>query len=135
MTLRYLLDTNIVSHAMHEPNGPVGSRITIAGIDNVAISVVTLGELLFGYARKPTPRLKQRLDGFLARSIVLPADTNVAVSYGEVRSTLQQRGQMIGANDLWIAAHALALNVTLVTDNMDEFARVDGLRVENWLRP
>lgn len=135
MTLRYLLDTNIVSHAMHEPAGSVGSRITVAGIDSVAISVVTLGELLFGYARNPTPRLKERLDGFLSRIIVLPVDAQVAMRYAEVRTILQRCGQLIGQNDLWIAAHALALNVRLVTDNTGEFTRVEGLRIENWVRP
>lgn len=134
MTLRYLLDTNIVSHAMRMPTGPAGSRITIAGPDSVAISVIVLGELLFGFAKNPSANLKLRLDGLLERILVVGLDQRVSAYYGDARATLERRGEPIGQNDLWIAAHTLALDVTLVTDNMVEFRRVEGLRVENWLR-
>lgn len=101
----------------------------------ICISLVVLAELRFGFAKKMSFRLMSRLESLLDELAVQawaePADRQ----YAEVRAALERAGTPIGANDLLIAAHALALDCILVTDNEREFSRVHGLRVENWLRP
>ena len=132
--MRYMLDTNVISALEKAPTGPLLTKLSNAGIDQIATSVIVAGELEYGSAKVRATRLRDNLKTLLGEIGVLPIDASVAQSYGRVRADLERRGKPIGQNDMWIAAHAIALDLTLVTDNVDEFARVDGLRVENWLR-
>ena len=134
MPLSYLLDTNICIYiAKHNPPA-VRARFEQLGADELAMSVITLGELRHG-AEKSQARAKaiaalQALQGLIQ---VKPLTEAVAEHYGKVRSNLERVGQLIGNNDLWIAAHALAEGWVLVTNNEREFRRVKGLKVENWV--
>jgi tRNA(fMet)-specific endonuclease VapC len=132
--IQYLLDTNIVSDLLKDPAGRSSQRMALIDPSAICISVVVLAELRFGFAKKKSFRLMSRLesllDDFAVQAWGEPADRQ----YAEVCAALERAGTPIGANDLLIAAHALALDCILVTDNEREFARVPGLRVENWLR-
>lgn len=134
MTIRYLLDTNILSELIDEPQGSVGSRIKRAEEDSVSTSIICAGELRFGVEKKGSARLITRVEQLLNSITILPLDGETDRIYGRERAALEARGIPIGANDLWIAAHALSLDLILVTDNVREFERVKGLRIENWLR-
>lgn len=133
--VRYLLDTNIVSDLMRHPRGAVVQRLARHGLEHVALSIVVAGELRFGVAKAPGHHLAQRLELVLGQLPVLPLDSPAELHYADIRNALERAGTPIGPNDLIIAAHARALGVTLVTDNVREFARVPGLKVENWLEP
>ena len=130
----YLLDTNTISALMRAPRGPVAQRIARAGDANVFTSVIVAAELRFRALRKRSRRLLSELDGLLTELEAKPLEAEAAVYYGRLRVALEVLGTPIGANDMFIAAHALSLDATLVTDNDREFVRVEGLRVENWLR-
>jgi tRNA(fMet)-specific endonuclease VapC len=132
--MRFLLDTNIVSDLMRHPHGKISDRISEVGEDDVCTSIVVAAELRYGSTRKNSARLTSQLEAVLGALEVLPLEAPVDAVYGAIRADLERNGQPIGANDLLIAAHALALDLTLVTDNGREFSRIDGLRVENWLR-
>lgn len=119
---------------MRNPEGRAARRITEAGDDEVVTSIIVAGELRFGSERKGSPRLAERLEGALSRIPVLSLEVDADRHYGKLRANLERRGLIIGTNDMLIAAHALALGATLVTDNVREFERVEGLAVENWLR-
>jgi len=130
---RYLLDTNAVSDAVKHPAGPVAARLSGLLPGQAVVSVIVEGELRYGIAKAQATAIERRVDALLTRVAVLELDTKVARCYGELRADLATRGAPIGMNDLWIAAHALALGLTVVTGNEDEFRRVPGLMVENWL--
>ncbi|WP_374373829.1 type II toxin-antitoxin system VapC family toxin [Dongia sp.] len=132
--MAYLLDTNILSHLVRNPQGIVRDRIAAIGADQVATSIIVAAELRFGAAKLGSPRLSAQLDAILHAIDILPFETPMDVVYGSLRAELEQSGMPIGANDLLIAAQALALDYVLVTDNHREFARVTRLRLENWLR-
>jgi tRNA(fMet)-specific endonuclease VapC len=132
--VRYLLDTNIVSDLVRNPHGRVTQRIRKVGEAQVCTSIIVAAELHYGSAKKGSPRLAAQLDAVLDVLEVLPFDAPADRTYGALRARLEQRGKPIGANDLLIAAQAIALGHVLVTDNEREFARVDGLRYEDWLR-
>jgi tRNA(fMet)-specific endonuclease VapC len=132
--MRYLLDTNIVSDLVRNPQGPVAERIRAAGETNVCTSIIVAAELRYGAAKKGSARLSAQLEAVLGALEVLPFDTPADFAYGDCRTVLERAGLPIGGNDLLIAAHALALGYTVVTDNEREFARVTGLSSENWLR-
>jgi tRNA(fMet)-specific endonuclease VapC len=132
--MKYLLDTNIVSALEKAPTGPLLAHISKVGLDNVVTSIIVSGELQFGVAKAVTAKQRDNLTTLLGSITVLPLEAPAATSYGTIRADLERKGTPIGQNDLWIAAHALALDLTLVTDNVSEFGRVEGLRVENWLR-
>jgi len=132
--MRFMLDTSIVSDIVRHPQGRVAKRIAEVGETQVCTSIVVAAELRCGAARKGTPRLAGQLESVLRAIMVLPLDTPVDMVYGTLRARLEETGQPIGANDLFVAAHALALRCTLVTDNEREFARIKALPVENWLR-
>ena len=100
----------------------------------VVTSIVVAAELRFGVERKRSSRLAKQVDDALYQLVVLPLELGADDHYGRLRADLERRGQLIGALDMLIAAHALALGATLVTDNVREFARVEGLTIENWLR-
>lgn len=104
-----------------------------AGAGNLSTNTVVAGELIFGAKKKRSRRLRAVIDGILVRMNVLPIDAAVAETYAEIRAALERAGTPIGANDLWIAAHACAKGMTLVTANVREFRRVPDLKLENWL--
>jgi tRNA(fMet)-specific endonuclease VapC len=132
--VRYLLDTNIVSDLVRNPQGRITQRIRKVGEAQVCTSIIVAAELRYGSAKKKSPRLAAQLNTVLTALEVLPFDAPADTTYGLLRARLESSGKPIGANDLLIAAQALSLGHILVTDNEREFARVDGLRCENWLR-
>jgi tRNA(fMet)-specific endonuclease VapC len=129
----YLLDTNIISDLIRNPNGPAAHRIAELGAKAICTSIVVAAELRYGCAKKGSPKLRARVEGVLETIPVLALDMPADSDYGTLRAELEATGQPIGANDLLIAAHAKALGLTLVTDNTREFGRIRGLKVENWL--
>ena len=134
MTHRYLLDTNAVSDLVRAPQGRVAARIATAGEAAVATSVIVAAELRFGAAKKGSARLIAQVEAIIGAMTVLPIEPPVDRTYARVRVALEAAGRPIGANDLLIAAHALTLNLILVTGNTKEFRHVKGLRIENWVR-
>lgn len=130
----YLLDTNIVSDLVRNPQGQIAAHVRKVGEARVATSIVVAGELRYGAEKKASPRLSRQLEAILGALLVLPFEAPADEVYGRVRVELEALGKPIGSNDLLIAAHALSLGRTLVTDNTREFARVRGLQLENWLR-
>ena len=133
MTLRYLLDTNTISAAIYEPQGHVSGKI--ARLHHlVCTSIIVAAELRFGAARTHARALAHTIDGLLARLEVLPFSSPADSIYADLRASLERKGKPIGANDMLIAAHALAIRATLVTANVREFSRIPSLSVENWLR-
>ncbi len=133
MTYRYLLDTNIISDLVKHPNGKIARRIAEVGDICICTSIVVACELRFGVEKNASVRLKQQLDQILDLIAVLPLEPSIEFYYAEIRSYLEREGKPIGANDLLIAAHGLALDLTVVTANVREFSRVPNLAVENWL--
>lgn len=132
--MRYLLDTNIVSDLVRNPQGKVAQHIRKVGEAQVCTSIIVAAELRYGAAKKGSPRLSAQLEAVLGALEVLPFKTPADAAYRLLRTRLEQAGRPIGANDLLIAAQALALGYTIITDNEKEFARVEDLRRENWLR-
>ena len=132
--MRYLLDTKFVSALVRDPAGDITRRIRDVGEANVCTSIIVATELRYGATKKQSTRLASQLEAVLSALEVVPLEAPVDAVYGQIRAQLEQAGQPIRGNDLLIAAHALALQCTVVTDNQREFERVDGLVVENWLR-
>jgi len=132
--MRYLLDTNVVSDLVRNPQGKVAQRIRKVGEGEVCTSIIVAAELRYRAANKGSPRLSSQLEVVLGVLEVLPFETPADAAYGLLRTRLEQAGTPIGANDLLIAAQALALGYIIVTDNEKDFARVDDLLRENWLR-
>lgn len=131
--VRYLLDTNVLSDLLRNPSGRAARRLAVVGEAVVCTSIVVACELRYGAARKGSPQLAERVETLLESLEVLPLDKDSDRRYAEVRSHLDRLGKPIGPNDLLIAAHTLALDLVLVTDNVEEFGRVPGLSIENWL--
>jgi tRNA(fMet)-specific endonuclease VapC len=132
---RYLLDTNICIYIRRERPQAVMKRFKALPPGAMAISVITYGELAYGVRKSPDPRKAMMvLEELITLIPVLPMAADVAETYGAIRSDLAARGELIGNNDLWIAAHAKSLGVTLVTNNEKEFERVRGLTIENWAK-
>lgn len=129
-----LLDTNTLSDLVRRPQGVVKQGIERVGEDNVCTSIVVAAELRFGASKRGSVALAAQVETVLGALHVLPLDMPADREYGRLRLHLEQAGQPIGPNDLLIAAHALALDATVITDNQREFQRVPGLRVENWLQ-
>jgi tRNA(fMet)-specific endonuclease VapC len=134
MTGSFLLDTNIVSDLMRDPGGRVSRHIARAGEQNVCTSVIVAAEMRYGIAKRGSTRLLTQLETIFLRLEILPLEPPSDIVYGDVRARLERAGTLIGPNDLLIASQALALDLTLVTDNEREFSRVPDLRIENWLR-
>ena len=134
MTAQFLLDTNIVSDLVRRPQGRVAAKIAEIGEQQVATSVIVAAELRYGAAKKGSPRLAAQLEAVLGALDVIAWEPPADAAYGDLRAALEKSGRLIGPNDLLIAAQSLALGMVLVTDNVGEFERVDGLKVENWLR-
>jgi tRNA(fMet)-specific endonuclease VapC len=133
MEMRFLLDTDIFIYIRQKRPEEVSRRFSRLQLGEAAISVVTYGELLYG-AVKSVRRADAlaRLSALVELLPILPLEKGAAHVYSEVRAELESNGEMIGNNDLWIAAHALAAGLTLVTNNEREFRRVRGLKVQNW---
>ncbi|HEX7151268.1 MAG TPA: PIN domain-containing protein [Thermoanaerobaculia bacterium] len=127
----YMLDTDSVSYALRG-QGKVGSRILEHRPSELCVSAITVAELRYGASRRDSAKLHQLIDTFIANVAVMPFDDDCAGQFGTIAATLAERGSPIGDFDVLIAAHAVAAEATLVTNNVKHFARVDGLHVENW---
>lgn len=132
--MRYLLDTNIVSDLVRNPQGRAAQHIREVGEAQVCTSIIVAAELRYGAHKKASPRLTAQLEAVLGVLDILPFETPADAVYGGLRTRLEQSGKPIGGNDLLIAAHAITLGFTIITDNEREFGRIDGLALENWLR-
>lgn len=130
---RFMLDTNIVSDVIRNPYGRAADRMQQLGDEQISISAIVASELRFGIMKRNSPRLTLLVESILDRMMILPYEDMGAIHFAHIRWTLEQAGKPIGATDLFIAAHARSLDMTLVTNNIREFARVPGLKVENWL--
>lgn len=131
--LRYLLDTNICIYIRQKRPAKLLTRFEELRPGEVGISVITYGELSYGVAKSADPERAASALLRLAEILpVLPLPNEAADRYGAIRAALGAKGNLIGPNDLWIAAHALAARLTLVTNNEREFKRVPGLKIENW---
>lgn len=133
MALLYMLDTNIISDIICSPTGKVVERLAAVGEDTVCTSIVVACELRFGARKRNSPQLSQDIEKILQVLPILPLKSPVDECYAEIRNALEKAGTPIGPNDLLIAAHALALDLIMVTANVREFSRTPNLRVENWL--
>ena len=132
--MKYLIDTNICIYVMNHRPSVVLERFRRTGVGEIGISSITASELHYG-AQKSS-RIEQnvrRIEEFLYPFEVLPYDEAASREYGKIRAHLEKRGQTIGPLDLLIAAHALSRGLILVTNNVKEFNRIGGLRVENWV--
>lgn len=130
---RYMLDTDTCSYIMKRSHPIVLKRLRAVPVSDVCMSVVTKAELLYGV--EVSPRRAQdaaALAAFLPYVETVVFDDDAAIHYAHIRADLKKRGALIGANDLFVAAHARALGLVLVTNNTTEFERVSGLTVENW---
>jgi tRNA(fMet)-specific endonuclease VapC len=128
-----MLDTKIISDLVRNPQGKAAKRIAKVGEDGIGTSIIVAAELRYGCAKSGSQRLLKAVEDLLAEIEVLPLEVPADVEYGGVRAQLEAAGTPIGGNDLLIAAHAYATGATVVTANVDEFKRVRGLKVENWL--
>jgi tRNA(fMet)-specific endonuclease VapC len=130
--MRYLLDTDTVSYALRG-QGDVADRIRKQRPSELCMSAITVAELRFGADRKGSRKLHALIDAFAAAIDVAPFDEAAAAEFGRIGSLLAERGTPIGEFDVLIAAHAVALRCTLVTNNTRHFSKVPGLSHENWL--
>jgi len=136
VTPRFILDTDTCSYIMKRSQPLLLKRVQAVPVGDVCMSVVTKAELLYGV--EASPRRAQdaaALAAFLPYVEVLEFADDAARHYAEIRADLKRRGALIGASDLFIAAHARSLGLTLVTNNTAEFERVKGLAIENWTLP
>jgi tRNA(fMet)-specific endonuclease VapC len=134
MTARFLLDTNICIYIRRAQPPQVTERFRRLRPGEATISVITYGELAYGCERGPSPlEARKSMEELVQQIPVISLPLNAGRHYGEIRERLSRRRELIGSNDLWIAAHALAEDLVLVTNNEREFRRVPRLRVENWV--
>jgi tRNA(fMet)-specific endonuclease VapC len=133
MTQR-LLDTNILSDLIRNPQGVVADQIRKVGAANICTSIIVAAELRFGAEKKGSRRLADRIAAILETLEVLPVSAPADAAYATIRTSLEKAGRPMGANDLLLAAQVVSLGCILVTDNEQEFRRVRGLSIENWLR-
>ena len=130
---RYLLDTNILSDLIRNPQGKAAWRIAKVGENSVCTSIIVAAEWRYGSAKSGSARLRKAVEDLLGEIDVLPLEAPADADYGAIRASLESAGTPIGGNDLLIAAHAKALGATVVTANAQEFGRVRDVKVENWL--
>jgi len=130
----YLLDTNILSHLVRQPQGPVADRIADVGEANVLTSVIVACELRYGAAKRGSRKLTRQVEAVLTAMTIRPLESDIERVYASIRVALERRGTPIGAHDMLIAAHARAIDAVCVTDNVAEFRRVPALKIENWLK-
>lgn len=131
-SLKLFLDTNICVYILNERPAHIAERFKQYATGDIGVSSVVVAELAFGAAKSRKPETRDRLEQFLLQLICVPFDEDAAWQYGDLRATLQAAGTPIGPNDLLIAAHALSAELPLVTNNVSEFERVPGLKVEKW---
>jgi tRNA(fMet)-specific endonuclease VapC len=130
----YLLDTNILSHLVRQPQGPVADHIGDVGEANVLTSVIVACELRYGAAKRGSRKLTRQVEAVLSAMTIRPLESDIERVYASIRVALERRGTPIGAHDMLIAAHARAIDAVCVTDNVAEFRRVPALKIENWLK-
>lgn len=130
---QYLLDTNILSELVKNPQGTVAQKIIDVGDDKICTSIIVASEIRFGVEKRQSKPLKEQVEAILSAIDILSYQSPADAYYAKLRSNLEKAGTPIGPNDMLIAAHALALGVTLVSANEKEFLRVAGLKTENWL--
>lgn len=135
MPWAYLLDTNILSDLVRQPQGDIARKIREVGEESVCTSIVVSCELRFGAGKSDSKRLQFQVESVLSALEILPLDSPADQHYAYIRQYLEKEGQTIGPNDMLIAAHARSLKLTLVTANMKEFQRVPKLSVVNWKNP
>lgn len=128
-----MLDTNIISDLVKNPQGRAAQRIAEVGADAICVSIITAAELRYGCAKKGSAKLLAHVEAILGSVQVLALDLPADAEYGSIRASLEAAGKPIGPNDLLIAAHACTAGAVLITANTSEFIRVQGLHVENWL--
>jgi tRNA(fMet)-specific endonuclease VapC len=134
--IRYMLDTNMIAYAKNRRPEWVLRRLLQHDPSEICISAITMAELEYGVCHSSMPgRNRLALMMFLSGIAIMPFETDAALTYGEIRHRLKIQGNIIGANDLLIAAHAKSLGLTLVTHNTGEFSRVEGLQLEDWALP
>ena len=132
--MKFMLDTNICIYIIKRQPGSVLGRVESHPVGDIGISVITLAELEYGVSKSSKPaRNRDALEQFVSSLEVAPFDRQATVAYGKIRALLEKKGDLIGSMDLLIAAHAVTLGIRLVTNNVREFKRVPGLRVENWV--
>lgn len=132
--MKIMLDTNICIYIINRRPAAVLKRFQSFRIGDIGISAITLAELEYGVAKSSQPRRnREALGQFVSPLELAPFDPPATVAYGTIRAALEKRGLRIGAMDMLIAAHAVSLHATLVTNNEQEFERVPGLRLENWV--
>jgi tRNA(fMet)-specific endonuclease VapC len=132
---RYLLDTNILSELVKKPQGVVAQKIIDVGDDKICTSIIVASEIRFGAEKRQSKPLSQQVEAILSAIDILPYQSPADSHYAKLRTNLEKAGTPIGPNGMFIAAHALALGLILVSANEREFSRVTGLRVENWMHP
>lgn len=132
--MKYLLDTNIVAYCINKKPIEVLTRLHQVPWSEICLSTIVIAELWHGVAKSQhIEKNRAALKNFLEPFQIVNFDTRAAEFYGLVRADLERQGSIIGSNDLLISAHALSLNLTLVTNNVREFERVGGLKIENWI--
>ena len=131
--MKLMLDTNICIFLIKEHPTPVLERFALHSVGDIGLSVITLAELEYGVAKSGRPaRNREALEQFVSPLEVASFDRRATIAYGKLRTTLEKKGQPIGSMDLLIAAHAISLEVRLITHNVKEFGKVPGLHVEDW---
>ena len=131
--IKYMLDTNIIVYAINKRSDRIISNMLKHEPEEICISAITMAELEYGILHSSKPeRNRMALMMFLAEISIIPFDSKAAYDYGEIRQDLQTKGELIGANDLLIAAQAKSMGITLVTHNVREFSRVKNLQIEDW---
>ena len=130
---QYMLDTNIVSAMVRNPHGALAHKLSVIDTSTLCISIIVAAEIRFGLVKGVAKQMQLQIEATLETIDILPLTAPADTHYGEIRSYLEKRGQPISANDLFIAAHARSLNLTLVSNNTREFERVPGLKLEDWL--
>lgn len=131
--MKFLLDTNTCIYVINERPPEVVKRFRRYRLGDLGVSAVTVAELAYGVEKSRSNRNRAALDHFLLPLVIARFDREAALVYGTIRAPLESKGRAIGALDMLIAAHALSLGATLVTNNEREFGRVAGLAVENWV--
>lgn len=130
---RYLLDTNIVSELLKNPQGRLAEKMLASGWEKYSCtSIIVACELRYGAAKRQSPKLTFNVEQVLASLPALPFQDSADATYAIIRADLEQRGLPIGCHDLLIAAHAFSLDLIVVTANEREFSRIPDLKVENW---
>ena len=130
----YLLDTNVIGELARRPQGPLAKRISTLSPDEFGINPIVACEIEYGLTKRGSAKLRRQVEAILSAVPVLELPSGIARYYGRIRNTLEQQGKPIGPNDLLIAAHGLASDLTVVSGNDREFRRVKRLKVENWLK-